>query len=197
MADDLPHYRAWLLKQPCAVNAIEPCVLSVVVHHHTEGETHAPGARPEKALGGKRGKSQKASDYYGIPLCHRHHGQFHDAKGFCKDWDKENRSAWQTDQVLIHRLGYEAGLEMRGSGDDYEAPLSASDFGPRVPPSPVAEILARLPMSPTSPEGERRAILELLERFAASRHLTPDQVAACDEIRVLIEARGERKVAVF
>jgi hypothetical protein len=190
MADDLPHYKAWLLKQPCAVNAIEPCIAAVIVHHHTEGETHAPGARPAKALGGKRGKSQRASDYFGIPLCHRHHGQFHDAKGFCKDWDKEDRRAWQTDQVTIHQLGYEAGLEMRRPEVDERASRRVT---------PLAEAIARATgtRTPASAEGERRAILGLLGRFAASRHLTPDQVAACDEIRVLIEARGERKVAAF
>jgi hypothetical protein len=71
VADDLPEYRAWLLKQPCAC---APCVAAVVVHHHTSAPTHAPGEAAPKDLSAKRGKSQRASDYYGIPLCHRHHG---------------------------------------------------------------------------------------------------------------------------
>lgn len=97
MADEYRHksYRAWLLTQPCCC---QPCTRSVIVHHHTAGETEQHG----KSRGGKRGKSQRASDADGMPLCNHHHADLHDRlglSGFFADFDKHSRRAWQDQQV--------------------------------------------------------------------------------------------------
>jgi hypothetical protein len=110
MADDLPEYKSWLLKQPCACS---PCVAAVVVHHHTGAPTYAPGARPEKAAGGKRGKGQRASDYYGIPLCNRHHGQLHALSVYFKGWSGPKLKAWQDGQVERLRSLYDGNPTVR------------------------------------------------------------------------------------
>ena len=39
--------------------------------------------------------SQRAHDHLAIPLCNRHHIQFHNAVGFFKKMKKEERQAWQ------------------------------------------------------------------------------------------------------
>lgn len=85
-------YRAWLLRQPCAC---QPCVAAVVIHHSTVGET----AQHPKSLGGRRGKGQRASDAAGIPLCNRHHANFHELRGPFGGWEKQQLRDWQNSQV--------------------------------------------------------------------------------------------------
>lgn len=42
-----------------------------------------------------RGMSQRAHDHLAIPLCSRHHVEFHNAVGFFKSMNKAARRAWQ------------------------------------------------------------------------------------------------------
>lgn len=102
MAGERRHadYRAWLLMQPCCC---QPCVSSVVIHHHTAGETE-PHA---KSLGGRRGKSQRCSDTQGMPLCFRHHKDLHELRGFFAEEDKHSLRKWQDDQVKRLQRLYE------------------------------------------------------------------------------------------
>jgi hypothetical protein len=76
---------------PCAVFdqgwvAHEPdllCSPELDIHHHTS----------------HRGMSMKASDERTFPLCHRHHMDFHAARGLFRDWDKQRRREWQDEMV--------------------------------------------------------------------------------------------------
>jgi hypothetical protein len=175
VADDLPQYKAWLLRQPCAC---APCIAAVVVHHHTNGQTHAPDAAPPKALGGKRGKSQRASDYYGLPICHAHHGQLHDLRGFFKGWSGDELRAWQDQQVRYHRERFEAELEGR------EAP-AAPERRAGKPAMRGADWWA------AGANAERGTIARMLRRAAAQARLLPDAAAALNDQAQLLEEIAE------
>jgi len=97
-------YASWIRQQPCALClGPGPCH----AHHHTEGLTYDPETeRPRKALGGKRGKSQKADDVFLMPLHLRCHKHVHEFTGPCSDWSQEKRRTWQDDQVKQHRHRY-------------------------------------------------------------------------------------------
>ena len=76
----------------------QPYIAPVIIHHHTSDETE-PHA---KSRGGRRGKSQRASDMHGMPLCHRHHSDLHDRlglSGFFESYDRFSLRAWQDQQV--------------------------------------------------------------------------------------------------
>jgi hypothetical protein len=175
LADDLAQYKAWLLRQPCAC---APCIAAVVVHHHTEGEAYAPGAQPPKAIGGKRGKSQRASDYYGIPLCHAHHGQVHELRGYFKGWAGEERRAWQDQQVRYHRERFEAAIEGR------EAPAAPE-------PRPAKPVMRGADWWTAGANAERGAIARMLRRAAAQARLLPDAAAALNDQAQLLEEVAE------
>lgn len=102
MAD--ARYASWIRQQPCALClGPGPCH----AHHHTEGLTYDPEMeRPRKALGGKRGKSQKADDVFLMPLHLRCHKHVHEFTGPCSDWSQQERRTWQDDQVKLHRNRY-------------------------------------------------------------------------------------------
>jgi hypothetical protein len=101
MAGESRHkpYREFLLGEPCCCY---PCAASVVIHHNTFGqpEQHA------KSIPGKRGKSQRASDDEGMPLCNHHHRQLHDLTGYFGGYDKAQLRAWQDAQVQRLRNVY-------------------------------------------------------------------------------------------
>lgn len=65
-----------------------PCV---VCGRWPAGEAHHAGRRP--------GIAMKASDHTTIPLCHRHHVEWHAAGGFCKGWDRARRRDWQDERI--------------------------------------------------------------------------------------------------
>lgn len=119
MASDDPTYIRWLHAQPCAECG---SAQFVEAHHHTSGDVFAPDApRPPRTTGARRGKSQKASDYFAFALCAKHHRQFHDAAGQFKGWDRARRRAWQDDQVISHRARYLA----EQSGEPLPPPTTA------------------------------------------------------------------------
>ena len=104
MAGELPRYRGWLIKQRCCV---PDCIWPTEVHHHTGGDTVAPGEqRSAKSTGTRRGKGQVAHDYYGMPLCHGHHMELHALKGWFRDFVKSTLREWQDRQVAEHRARY-------------------------------------------------------------------------------------------
>jgi hypothetical protein len=110
MAGD-PKYLAWLRKQPCAC---QPCADSQCdANHSTVAPTYAPGERQPKQLGGRRGKGQKSADYYAFSLCRRHHGQFHDVRGYFEGWTSDDLERWQNEQSAAYRARYEAGEEFQ------------------------------------------------------------------------------------
>lgn len=78
---DDPAHLAWVRTLPCVVSL--GCGGVVQAHHSTAG----------------RGLSQKAPDWESMPLCAKHHREFHDARGYFGGWDKRWRRDWQRSQV--------------------------------------------------------------------------------------------------
>jgi hypothetical protein len=179
MADDLPPYRAWLLKQSCRC---EPCVAAVEVHHPRHCPTYAPGEKPAKSVGEKPGKGQRSSDWYGIPLCPHHHtGQLHALKGHFSGWTGEQLIAWQDEQIEQLHAEYEAWLER----NPHLAPEASSPEPRRSAKSPRAsDAVTKAVLA------ERNAIITALQRLAGeARHKPGEHQVLCDAIEI-IEARG-------
>lgn len=155
MADDRPEYRSFLLGRPCRC---QPCVAPVIVHHNTFGDVHASDRElPAKAIRGKRGKGQRASDMEGISLCHRHHGQLHSLTGYFAGWDKRQLREWQSRQVGELQTEYAAHLEKNPP--------------PAAPPAkPVNGGTSALAIA----NRERGAIVDWLRRRAGERRLAPE-----------------------
>jgi hypothetical protein len=155
MAGESPHYVAWVLAQPCA---LQPCVAATECHHSTNASTLGAGEEPSgKRLGGRRGKGQRGHDDQSFPLCFRHHKQFHDGSGPFAGWDKQERRAWQDQQVRLHRDRYEAHL-------DKNPPLSA--------PAPKASKGGNSALAIAN--RERGEIVEWLRKRAGERRLSPE-----------------------
>lgn len=171
MADDMPEYKAFLLRQPCCV---EPCIAPVQVHHAQHGETHGPDAAPAKALGGKRGKGQRASDWWGLPLCFKHHRQLHDGAGPFREMSPTERRAWQDKHIARYRARYAmqetARLSVPGSGRQVDQ---------------VGRVLGVDMARETAAERERRRIAAWLRDRAGARHLKVNEAA------VLTDAASE------
>lgn len=99
-------YIQWVRRQACCVCGMPG---PSHAHHHTNGPTFAPDApRPEKSVGFKRGKSQKASDWYTLAVCHKCHRKLHDFSGPFRDYNGAERDAWQDKQVSEHHDRFEA-----------------------------------------------------------------------------------------
>lgn len=92
----------WVRSQPCCSCGYPG---PSEAHHHTDGETDPNRSR--KALGGKRGLSQKADDSQTMPLCVKCHGCLHAFRGPFADFDNQRRREWQTEQVRVHSERYE------------------------------------------------------------------------------------------
>lgn len=103
MADDLPHFRAFVLGRPCQA---QPCVMAPQFHHAQHGETYVPWSRPPKAMPGRRGKSQRASDWYGIGMCFSCHGELHDLKGKFRDFTNASGRVWMDQRIADNHQAY-------------------------------------------------------------------------------------------
>jgi hypothetical protein len=93
-------YMSWLRALGCdAASAERPgasvddriCYGPIHAHHST-------------GLG--RGKSTKNSDHATIPLCMKHHSDFHSLTGLFRDWDRERIAAWQHERSTEYRCRY-------------------------------------------------------------------------------------------
>lgn len=159
MADS--RYASWIRQQPCALClGPGPCH----AHHHTEGLTYDPEMeRPRKALGGKRGKSQKADDVFLMPLHLRCHKHVHEFTGPCSDWSQEKRRAWQDDQVKQHRARYAM---------TSPAPAVPEPGRPAVRRAPRATGSVRL-----------SSVLDYITTWSGKRHLAPDTVQALSDLQ--------------
>ncbi len=82
-AGHAPAHLAWIRQQPCCV-----CggTFGVVPHHSTVG----------------RGLSRKTSDRETMPLCVKHHREFHGASGYFGGWGKRDRRRWQNQMVALY-----------------------------------------------------------------------------------------------
>lgn len=98
----------WVRRQPCAVCG---CPGPNHAHHSTNGKA---GAGNPKALGGRRGRGQRADDTEAISLCLKHHKNLHELTGFFSGYTKNELRDWQDTQVRIHAERYEAELAEKG-----------------------------------------------------------------------------------
>lgn len=148
MAGDA-QYIAWVRRQPCAVCATPG---PNHAHHHTSAPSFAPDApRPEKSVGLKRGKSQKAADYYTIPLCLKDHKKLHELSGFFSGYSGSELRAWQDARVAEHHDRYDVELAARGEVpplrgapvpsilDGFEPKVAAAEFCSAYELSPQIE----------------------------------------------------------
>lgn len=92
-------FMVWVKGQPCCAAGLEGGT-------GCEGEVQAHHA-------GRRGMSQKAEDRTCIPLCRRHHTEWHGASGPFKPWDREQRRAW-----ALRMIGQTQARNARGGHDD-------------------------------------------------------------------------------
>lgn len=74
-----PRYLDWIRSLPCSV-----CDAKPPGHAH-----HSTGA----------GMGQKSPDLEAIPLCFKHHREFHEGKGVFEYWTRHYRRMWQEAQV--------------------------------------------------------------------------------------------------
>lgn len=169
MADEPEHqhYKQWLLKQGCRC---WPCAAPVEVHHHTHGETSSK--RPDKALGGKRGKGQRASDAFGMPMCFRHHKELHNPalRGFFSEMGPRERRVWQDLQVSELRAMY------------------AQEFPNGAPTATAKASRAQRPRSRTRP-GKGWTVPLVLSWLRQEARIRPAEVgSAFTELAELIES---------
>jgi hypothetical protein len=85
MAGEDPTHLARIRAERCAVASA--CWGRIEAHHPTHG----------------RGLSQRSHDHEAIPLCMRHHSDFHKARGYFFGWHKQARQDWQRRQSAIYR----------------------------------------------------------------------------------------------
>ena len=104
MSERDPKYRKFVTSQPCVC---QPCASKPEFHHMTGAPNYAPGERKPKQRVGIRGQSQKAADYYGLPLCPHHHGQRHRLKGYFDRWMRFDLRNWEMAEVESLRAKYE------------------------------------------------------------------------------------------
>jgi hypothetical protein len=84
-----PEYLRWVREQPCCVHREE--------HYGPIHAHHRTGA----------GLGLKASDHETMPLCQRHHDEFHAATGYFRYWDKQQRREWQDETAQWYRKLWE------------------------------------------------------------------------------------------
>jgi hypothetical protein len=123
----------WCRNQPCAC---QPCGARSEAHHSTTDDTRGP----------RRGKGQKSSDDSCLPLCAKHHHQFHNLTGYFESFTKPLIRSWQANQVKVHRDRYEAEF-----GEQPKQRVKPSKILPRLPvvssgppADPVDELRSRL-----------------------------------------------------
>ena len=94
-------YMMWVKGLACCAAALEGeagrCEGAIQAHH----------------AGTNRGMSQKAEDRTCIPLCDRHHREWHDASGPFRPWDREERRSW-----ALRMIGQTQARRARGGMDD-------------------------------------------------------------------------------
>ena len=91
MAGEDPRHLAYLRERPCAIaeglgTRLE-CAGPICAHHSTHG----------------RGMSQKAHDHEAMPLCIKHHHDFHAGSGLFRGWTQDQRTRWQAKLVEEYR----------------------------------------------------------------------------------------------
>lgn len=100
MAGEDKVYTAWVRTRPCSARSMAnagDCFGGVQAHH----------------AGRDRGLSQRAHDDTCIPLCVKHHQDWHSAAGPFRPLDKERRRQWSEQQIGAMRRLWAAVLKTR------------------------------------------------------------------------------------
>lgn len=80
-----PEYLAWIRTLRCSV-----CQILDRLHaHHLK---HGHGER-------RGGMGIRVHDRLSLPMCPRHHRQFHRSEGYFKAWPKEQKRVWQEERI--------------------------------------------------------------------------------------------------
>lgn len=84
-----PGHLDFIRTQPCCryVPFVQDCSGPTQAHHHTGG----------------RGRGQKSEDERSMPLCSKHHREFHSATGAFGGWRKTERREWQDRMVELYK----------------------------------------------------------------------------------------------
>lgn len=100
-ARDMP-YMAAVRAMRCCVGRLEPgfCSPGGVEAHHA-------GERPGVGL--------KAPDNTCIPLCRRHHAEWHAASGYFRGWDRARRRIWADDRIAETQADVRVSGEIRSA----------------------------------------------------------------------------------
>ena len=80
-----PEYMRFVRTQPCAMRVHDPCEGPIEAHH----------------AGRDRGLGQKAADDTCVPLCQKHHMDWHGASGPFKTMRRDERRQWADTQILM------------------------------------------------------------------------------------------------
>lgn len=97
-----PAYLNWIRSLPCAYClALGPSE----AHHSTVHPSRCEpcsGTQRGRHEAGKRGKGTKSHDHYAIPLCLKHHRDFHDSARDFRTWNKAQKRLWQ--EAMVHEF---------------------------------------------------------------------------------------------
>lgn len=87
----------WLRGLPCCARNLDEggCSYGCVEAHHPRGLEYGTGT------------GVKASDEDAVPLCHRHHTDWHLAVGVFSRWHKKQRKEWQRQMVELYHQAWE------------------------------------------------------------------------------------------
>jgi len=100
---DEPERLAFARRMPCVVGPrFGRCRRRIDPHHMTGGKGEQ-----------RRGKSQTVSDRNTLPLCRRHHDDFHAGRGVFLGWSDDERRVFQEDEIDRLNKVYE---EWRATG---------------------------------------------------------------------------------
>ncbi len=81
----------FIRSQPCAMGTRDPCYGPIHAHH----------------AGIDHGKGQKDADNKCVPLCQKHHADWHGASGPFKTMRRDERRKWAADQILMMQNRFE------------------------------------------------------------------------------------------
>jgi hypothetical protein len=98
---DFPYMR-WVKAQRCVMHLRDGCDGVVEAHH-----------------AGDRGFGQKAHDHTCVPLCTKHHREWHDCLGIFRGWPKDKRREF----AKLHIAGTRALYTSQNNYDDREMPF--------------------------------------------------------------------------
>lgn len=89
-----PEFLRWVKAQPCAARSArqgEECDGAIEAHH-----------------AGPHGAGQKCPDRESIPLCTRHHREWHDARGLFAGMDKAARRVFAATAIELTQQAHDA-----------------------------------------------------------------------------------------